>query len=97
MIQARYGEKRHGWSRHGRSGLVGCAIWKGVCKGLDDFFRLIKFKVNKGNRVKFWLDAWCLRDPLCVMFLACYNLALSKTGLVQNHLILSRVICSWNI
>lgn len=57
MIQARYGEERHGWSRYGRLGLVGCGIWKSICKGLGEFFSLIKFKVNKGNRVKFWLDA----------------------------------------
>lgn len=29
----------------------GCSLWKGICKGLEDFEKLISFKVNNGKRV----------------------------------------------
>lgn len=58
---------------------------------MEDFFRLIKFKVKKGNRVRFWLDACCTKEPLNILFSHWLGFATSKHGLVQDHLIRSRV------
>lgn len=64
---------------------------------MDVFSSLIRFKVNKGDRIRFWLDVWCARDPLYILFLSCFNLARSKFGMVLEHMIRSRMLCSWDL
>lgn len=85
------------WACRMPTGPVGCGLWKGICRNLGDFFKHIKFKVNKGDRVKFWLEAWCSREPLCDLFSSCFSLAQSKYGSVAEHMIRSRVFCSWDL
>lgn len=64
---------------------------------MDSFFILVFFKVNNGERVRFWHDPWCSREPLRVFFPNYYDLAVEKWGSVKDHLIRSRVFWSWNI
>lgn len=77
-------------------GLMGCGVWKSILSETVDFFKHIRFKVNKGNKVLFWMDLWCTSEPLNILF-SCFNLALAKNGLVQDHMIRSRVFCSWDL
>lgn len=69
-------------------------LWKGISSNMDDFFSLVKFKVNKSDRVWFWIDVWFSREPPCTLFPTCFRLASSKYGLVQDHMICSRIFCS---
>lgn len=80
--------------RSGLGGAIGCEVWKGICKGMDSFFRFTGFKINNGEIVSFWQDPWCEREPLCTLFPECYGLAVDKHGSVKDHMIRSRVFCS---
>ena len=40
------------------------------------------FFVRDGKRVRFWEDAWCRQNPLCITFLALYSIANSKRAKV---------------
>lgn len=97
VLQAKYGKERFGWSCRWPSGLTGCCLWKGIWSNWVDFFRLVRFKVNKGDRVRFWPDVWCSREPLRDLFPACFSLASSKDGTVAEHLIRLSVFCSWDL
>lgn len=52
-MKAKYGEGDHDWSCSALIGLVWCGVRKGISRGMEAFCRCIKFKVNKGNRVRF--------------------------------------------
>lgn len=64
VLQMKYGEERFAWSCKRPFGPTGCGLWKGICNNKVDFFTHIQFKVNKGDRVRFWHDVWCSREPL---------------------------------
>lgn len=53
MVVSKYGEEHLGWEPREPRGAMGCGVWKGICKGMDSFFRLVIFKVNNGERVRF--------------------------------------------
>lgn len=78
-------------------GPVGCGVWKGIMLVEEEFFERVKFKVNKGNRVRFWQDVWCSREPLQSLFPSCFGLAIAKQGAVKDFVIHSRVFSSWDL
>lgn len=97
LMAAKYEEDHLGWSCRHPEGAIGCCVWKNISKGKDDFFHWIRFKDNDGGRVRFYLDPWCFRDPLAIIFPNCFNLAVNKRGTVKEHMKRSGSICSWNI
>lgn len=72
-------------------------MWKSICKGMDSFFRFITFKIINGEGVRFWHDPWCIGEPVYTLFPSCYDLAVAKWGSVREHMVRTRVSCSWNI
>lgn len=38
--------------------------------GKGFFFWFVQFKVNNRERVRFWLDPWCNKKPLTMIFLS---------------------------
>lgn len=72
-------------------------MWKAIMSTMDDFFKLVKFKVNNGDMVRFGLDRWCTKEPLNIIFPSCFRVAASKYGSVQDHMIRFRVNCSWDL
>lgn len=96
-MAAKYGDDHYGWTCHPPVGASGCSLWNNICKGADLFFRFVKFKVNKGDRVSFWHDRWCERVCLRTLFPGCYVIAGNKRGTVADHMIRSKSLCSWNI
>lgn len=94
VVSAKYGEGMYDWSCRMPTGSMGCGLWKEI--NMDVFFSFIKFKVNKGDRVKFWLDVWCSREPLKDLFPSCFSLAISRNGSVQEHMIRLKVFCFWD-
>lgn len=69
-------------------GAAGCWVWNKIFKGMYSFTCFTCFKVNIGERIWFWHDAWCSRVALW---------AERKFGSVEDHMIRSRVFCSWNL
>lgn len=93
-MQVKYGNGRFDWSSSFPMWLGGCGLWKGISEDTDVFFSHVKFKVNKGHRIKFLANVWYSREPLKVLFPSYYILATSKEGTVQKHMIRSRAFCS---
>lgn len=96
-MAGKYGEGKFGWISRSPRGAVGCGVWKGICKGVGSFFRYVRFRVNNGKRVRFWHDPWCGAVPLYHLFPSCYSMAKNKRGFMNNHMIRTRVYCSWNM
>lgn len=96
-MASKYDEMHNGWRCRTPEGSVGCSLWKGICKGEEYFFRHVRFKINNGESVRFWLDLWCDRECLANHFPICYDLAECKRGSVKEHMIRFMSFCSWNI
>lgn len=77
-MAAKYGEDLNGWASNYPEGPRGCGVWKIISMGKEHFFRFVRFKINNGERVCFWLDPWYDRRPLALLFPSCFNLAVSK-------------------
>lgn len=63
LIAAKYEEDRLGWSSRMSVGLVGCGVWKGIMLVEEEFFELVKFKVNKDKHRGFSISS--MYDTLC--------------------------------
>lgn len=75
VVKAKYGEGDMDWFPNIPTGPMGCSVWKGISGGLEEFLLYTSFKVNKGNRVRFWMDTWCTREPLGNLNPSCFQLA----------------------
>lgn len=77
---AKYGVERNGWVSRELEGVRGCEVWRNIYAGKSNFFQLIRFKVNNGELVRFWLDSWCDMRLLAYLFPSCFNVAENKRG-----------------
>lgn len=77
MVIKAYGGMLLGGNMELRKGVGGLRIvedhmvWvfgKAIILGFDSFVNQTRFKVGRGNRVKFWKDVWCGNRPLMEEF-----------------------------
>ena len=59
VIGVKYGQEDFGWRTKKACGTCGVGVWKEILKEAKWCWDNIKFKVEKGTRVKFWTDQWC--------------------------------------
>lgn len=48
-MKAKFGEGDMEWFYNIPTGPVGCSVWMGISRGLEEFLSYTRFKVNKGN------------------------------------------------
>ncbi|RVW80242.1 hypothetical protein CK203_044821 [Vitis vinifera] len=58
VIGVKYGQEDFGWRTKKARGTCGVGVWKEILKEAKWCWDNIKFKVEKGTRVKFWTDQW---------------------------------------
>lgn len=68
LVASKYGEDHFDWKSRKPKGATGGSLWQGICKWNDDFFKHVGYKVNNGERVNFWHDVWCNREPFVNRF-----------------------------
>ncbi|RVW27715.1 hypothetical protein CK203_112457 [Vitis vinifera] len=78
VVEVKCGKEGEGWHPCEVSGGYGIDVWKVIRKGWDLFFRRTSLEVDNGRRVKFWIDKWCGKEPLCLSFPSLYALVVSK-------------------
>lgn len=61
IVDTKYEESYLGWTNGIPKGARGCGVWANICKGEEGIFRFVRFKINNGERVRFWHDPWCER------------------------------------
>lgn len=96
-MAAKYGEVPHSWKSRTPEEAMECSLWKGISIGEDSLFRYVRYKINNGEWVCFWLDLWCERGCLARLFPNCYVLSECKRGSVNDHMIRTQSLFSWNI
>lgn len=94
---AKYGEDRNSWLPRIPLGASGYGVWKDICARKEQFSRFICFEVNKGDRVAFWHDSRCTSSSLAYLFPSYYSLVVCKQGSISDHMIRTRLFCSWNL
>lgn len=97
LVTTKYGEVPHGRKSKLAKGAMWCSLWKSISTGEESLFRHIRYKINNGERVHFWLNPWCERECLTSLFPNCYALAECKRGSVKDHMIKTWSFCLWNI
>ena len=78
IIKVKCGKEGEGWHPCEVSGGYGIDVWKVIRNGWDLFFRRTSLEVDNGRRVKFWIDKWCGKEPLCLSLPSLYALVVSK-------------------
>lgn len=56
LVVAKYGDDLNGWTNRYLEGTRGCGVWKSISTGKENFFRLVRFMINNGERVRFWIN-----------------------------------------
>ena len=84
VIRWKFGEDQGGWVSCASRGAVGTSVWKEIRKEWDIVFPYVVFSLGNGNRLRFWKDAWCGEEALCVSFPSLYVLAKNKEALVAD-------------
>jgi len=68
--------------------------WKCILKNQRQFWKGVRWKVDNGMSINFWLDSWCANESLAKMLYVTYA-ALIDTSLKVSHFI----TCNneWNV
>ena len=77
--------------------LYGRGLWKGIWVCREDFWKLLRFRVGRGDRVKFWTQKWCGDATLSDSFLQLYRLSMSREASVADQLVLGAGGFFWDI
>jgi hypothetical protein len=86
VIELKYGSDVGGWCTPDVRMSYGVSLWKSIWHGWDDFFRLVKFDVGNGSRIKFWHDVWCGEVALHELYPDLFRLARNKEALVAHYM-----------
>ena len=81
MIIGKYEKKEGGWcSRASREGYV-VGLWKAIQSWWKGFNNRVGFRVGNGRRVRFCKDRCCGEEPLVVVFLELFSIAIDGNRL----------------
>ena len=89
IIRSKYGLNDNGWDSNLVSRGTFRNPWKAISNGLDSFKGLIRLRVGKGNKTRFWEDAWVGTSPLCFLFPGLYRIACDQNCLIES-------VVDWN-
>ena len=84
VIGVKYGQEDFGWRTKKARGTCGVGVWKGILKEAKWCWDNIKFKVEKGTRVKFWTDQWCGNAALSQSFPQLFELAVHRNATISE-------------
>lgn len=62
----------------------GCRLWKSIMKQWPRFLNCIKWRLGRGDKIRFWLDRWVDEDSLQNRFPRIFELAQSKLLVVAE-------------
>ncbi|XP_030479135.1 uncharacterized protein LOC115696374 [Cannabis sativa] len=58
VIESRYGLANNFWDSKRGERMSPRGPWKDIADLYDEYLRLVKFKVGKGDKIRFWEDEW---------------------------------------
>ncbi|XP_077215810.1 uncharacterized protein LOC143850444 [Tasmannia lanceolata] len=82
VIGSKYGFLNGNWCSDDSYSKKCGNVWRNILRFKQRFEEGIQFKVYKGNRIKFWVDAWCSEEPLKTLFPDLFSATLKKEVLV---------------
>lgn len=56
LVATKYGKTQAIWTSDTPKGVIGYGVWANISKGGDEFLRFVRFRINNGERVRFWHD-----------------------------------------
>ena len=62
------------------------ALWKGILTAREEFFRQVRFRVGKGNKIYFWKDLWVGEVPLASLFPDLFSCASNQETKVMEYM-----------
>ncbi|XP_077251856.1 uncharacterized protein LOC143891093 [Tasmannia lanceolata] len=78
VVVSKYGSKSGQWESDDLFSFKGITVWRDILKIRAKFVMGTRLKVYSGDRIRFWLDAWCALEPLCMLFLMLFRVAPAK-------------------
>ncbi|RVW53000.1 Suppressor of mec-8 and unc-52 protein-like 1 [Vitis vinifera] len=84
VIGVKYGLEGGGWKSKEARGPFGAGVWKEILKEMGWCWNNMKFKVGRGNKVRFWTDHWCGNEALSQVFPQIFALAACKNAVVDE-------------
>lgn len=92
----KYGTDGEDWLSKSPKFSFGRSVWKGIMKCRNIFRNNIKFKVNKGTKIRFWFDNWLLSSPLYEVFPNLFNISRKKKCFVSDCFIENAGVVNWD-
>ena len=96
VISLKYGIEEGEWITRKARGNLGGSLWIAISKEADLLRQNCTFVLGDGSRIRFWEDAWCGDQPLCVVFPGFYSMAGSKGEKVADLWEFSGDMGAWN-
>ena len=84
VIGVKHGLEGGGWKSKEARGPFGVGVWKEILKEMGWCWNNMKFKVGRGNKVRFWTDHWCGNEALSQVFPQIFALAACRNAVVDE-------------
>jgi hypothetical protein len=97
IVEAKYGGMWGGWCSDIGRGPYGVSLWKFIRRGWDHFLPFLSFKVENGERVRFWFDVWCGDRPLKVVYPGLFSIAGNRDASVADLMSLRNGVLHWEL
>lgn len=72
-------------------------MWHAIAACVDKFKEGTRFKLGRGDRIRFWTDLWCGDSSLDSQFPSIYHLSLNPLGAISHFYSLTGNQAVWDI
>ncbi|XP_077234220.1 uncharacterized protein LOC143876406 [Tasmannia lanceolata] len=84
VIDSKYGSSLGNWDSVDTFKIKGITVWRDILRLKSFFAPGVRFRVYRGDRIRFWQDPWCSSHSLQVLFPDLYIVSSQKEAWVSE-------------
>ncbi|XP_077249381.1 uncharacterized protein LOC143888877 [Tasmannia lanceolata] len=95
VIESKYGSSHGHWESVDNFKNKGLTVWRDILQLKSLFAPGVRYRVYRGDQIRFWQDPWCSADPLRVMFPDLFIVSSQKEACVSECFVREQGKVAW--